>query len=69
MKNFIKYWLDKGDEKSDTQIFWNWLLRDVLSVDSPEKFIEFEKRVDIEHISFIYAYILSLKNHNRAKRS
>ena len=60
-ENFYKYWLDKGDEKSDTQAFWLGLLRDVLSVDSPEKFIEFEKRVDIKHVSFIDAYIPSTK--------
>ena len=58
-ENFYKYWLDKGDEKSDTQAFWLGLLRDVLSVESPEKFIEFEKRVDIKHVSFIDAYIPS----------
>lgn len=60
-ENFYKYWLDKGDEKSDTQAFWLGLLREILDFDSPEKFIQFEKRVDVKHISFIDAYIPSTK--------
>ncbi len=46
-------------EKSDTQIFWLGLLRDVLGIEYPEKYIEFEKRVEIQHMSFIDAYIPS----------
>lgn len=28
-KKFAELWKDRGDEKSDTQTFWNSLLRDV----------------------------------------
>ena len=48
-----------GNEKSDTQSFWNRILRDCLSIDDTEKYIEFEKRVLLGHISFIDAYIPS----------
>ena len=58
-ENFYKYWLNRGDEKSDTQAFWSGLLRDILDIAQPEKFIEFEKRVEIKHVNFIDAYIPS----------
>ncbi|MBQ7196309.1 MAG: N-6 DNA methylase [Synergistaceae bacterium] len=57
MKNFIEHWLNKGDEKSDTQKFWLELLHEVLKIEEPTKIIEFEKRVSLEHTSFIDAYI------------
>ena len=34
-------------------------MRDILSVNNPEQFIEFEKRVELDHMSFIDAYIPS----------
>ncbi|MBQ6774012.1 MAG: class I SAM-dependent DNA methyltransferase [Synergistaceae bacterium] len=46
-------------EKSNTQIFWLGLLRDVLGLEQPENYIEFEKRVELHHMSFIDAYIPS----------
>lgn len=46
-------------EKSDTQSFWLALIRDVFGVINPEVYIEFEKRVLIEHVGFIDAYIPS----------
>ena len=46
-------------EKSDTQKFWLGLLRDVLSLEKPEEYIEFEKTVELSHKSFIDAYIPS----------
>ena len=49
----------KGNEKSDTQKFWLGLLRDILGISQPEEYIEFEKRVELTHISFIDAYIPS----------
>ena len=57
MKNFIERWKNTGDEKSDTQKFWLEFLRDVLNVERPEEIIEFEKRVELAHKSFIDAYI------------
>ncbi len=56
-KSFADYWKDRGDEKSDCQSFWLALVRDVLGVAEPEKFILFEERVKIDHTSFIDAYI------------
>ena len=48
-----------GREKSDTQKFWLGLLRDVLGLEKPEEYIEFEKTVELSHKSFIDAYIPS----------
>lgn len=56
---FYERWKDKGDEKSDTQIFWLELIHDVLGIQNPGQYIEFERRVDLEHVSFIDAYIPS----------
>lgn len=56
-KAFSEYWKDRGDEKSDSQSFWLALLRDVLGIEEPEKFILFEERVKLDHISFIDARI------------
>ena len=58
---FIEFWNNKGDEKSDTQKFWFELLRDILKIDCPELFIEFEKRVALEHVGYIDAYIPSTR--------
>ena len=52
-KAFAEYWKDRGDEKSDSQSFWLALVRDVLGVAEPEKFILFEERVKLDHTSFI----------------
>jgi len=48
-----------GREKSDTQKFWLGLLRDVLGLEKPEEYIDFEKTVELSHKSFIDAYIPS----------
>ena len=55
IKGFISRW--KGDEKSETQTFWISLLRDVLGVEKPDELIQFEKRVELDHVSYIDAYI------------
>ena len=44
-KAFSEYWKDRGYEKGESQPFWLSLLRDVLGVESPEKFITFEEQV------------------------
>ena len=59
IKSFINRWKNKGDEKSDTQAFWLDLLHTVLNVENPVEIIEFEKRVELDHVSFIDAYIPS----------
>lgn len=56
-KEFAKYWADKGYEKGESQSFWLSLLRDVLGVPSPEKFITFEEQVKIDNTSFIDGHI------------
>ena len=56
-KAFAEYWKERGDEKSDSQSFWLALLRDVLGVKEPEKYIFFEERVKLDHTSFIDGHI------------
>ena len=58
-KAFAEYWKDRGDEKSDSQSFWLALVRDVLGITEPEKFILFEERVKLDHTSFIDGHIPS----------
>jgi hypothetical protein len=58
---FAEFWTDKGDEKQETQRFWIQLLSEVLGIENPTKYIEFEKHVKLAHTSFIDAYIPSTK--------
>ena len=58
-ENFSQRWQGKGDELSDTQIFWVEFLHDILGIQNPTLYIQFEKRVELSHISFIDAYIPS----------
>ncbi|MDO5576098.1 MAG: hypothetical protein Q4F84_03395, partial [Fibrobacter sp.] len=58
---FASDWKSRGDEKSETHNYWIQLLRTVFGVEKPETFIEFEKRVKLEHTSFIDAYIPETK--------
>ncbi len=48
IKEFIAYWKNKGDEKQHTQKFWLMFVRDILNVDNPEKYLEFEERLIAE---------------------
>ncbi len=61
IKDFVADWMGKGYEKGEAQPFWLSLLRDVLGVAMPEKFIAFEDKVHLDHTSFIDAYIPSTK--------
>ena len=56
-KQFIKDWTGRGDEKQETQRFWMALLQKVYGVAEPDKAIEFELRVKLDHTSFIDGYI------------
>ncbi|HJB80975.1 DNA methyltransferase [uncultured Flavonifractor sp.] len=56
-KEFTAYWAGRGDEKQETQRFWIDLLRNVYGVEEPEKAIEFECPVKLDHVSFIDGYI------------
>lgn len=58
---FAAFWAGKGDEKQETSRFWIDLLQNVLGIDNPAKYIEFEKRVKLSHTSFIDAYIPDTK--------
>lgn len=58
-KQFAAYWQERGDEKSDSQSFWLSFLRDVLGVETPEKVILFEERVQLDHTKFIDGFIPS----------
>lgn len=60
-KQFSLDWNGKGDEKQDTQRFWMALLQRVFSIEEPDKFIQFELRVMLDHTSFIDGYIDSTK--------
>ena len=56
-KQFVKDWTGHGDEKQETQQFWMALLQKVYGVAEPDKAIEFEVRVKLDHTSFIDGYI------------
>ena len=60
-KDFFEYWKDKGDEKQETARYWIELLQNVLGIENPSRYIEFEKTVKIKHTNFIDAYISSTK--------
>ena len=55
-RDFAAFWTGKGYEKGQTQPFWLSLLRDVLGVEHPERFIEFE---DKAHIDARHGFIVS----------
>lgn len=56
-EQFVRDWTGRGDEKQETQRFWMALLQKVYGVAEPEKAIEFEVRVKLDHTSFIDGYI------------
>lgn len=52
-KQFIKTWINRGDEKQETQSFWITLLQKVFGVEDPASYISFEVPVKLDHTSFI----------------
>ena len=56
-RQFAADWNGRGDEKQETQVFWIALLSKVFGVAEPEKLIEFELPVKLDHTGFIDAYI------------
>ena len=52
-KEFAEYWEDKGYEKGESQKFWLSLLGEVLGVEHPAQFIQFENQVKLDNTSFI----------------
>lgn len=61
IRAFVKKWQGKGDEKQETQRFWMALLQDVYDVADPSQYIEFEKKVQLGHQSYIDGYIPATK--------
>lgn len=57
IKKFVSQWSGHGYEKGEAQPFWLALLRDMLNVSEPEKFIRFEVPVKLKHTSFIDAFL------------
>jgi len=62
VKDFVKQWANVvGKERANYQKFWLTLIRDVLGVDKPENFIQFEVPVQLAHKSFIDGYFPDTK--------
>lgn len=60
-KSFAERWKGKGDEKGESQKFWLDLLQNVLGVEDPYRFVDFETRVKLSNTGFIDAYIPSTR--------
>ena len=60
-KEFADNWKGRGDEKQETQVFWMSLLQKVYGVAEPDKYIDFEVRVKLDHTSFIDGLIKSTR--------
>lgn len=56
-KTFAAKWAGRGDEKQETARFWSDLLQNVYGIENPSDYLEFEKRVQLEHVSYIDVYI------------
>lgn len=50
-KRFIQDWYNRGDEKQETQSFWRALLQNVFGISEPEKYIDFERPVEVDDIN------------------
>ena len=49
VKKFVEQWSGHGYEKGATQSFWLALLRDLVDISDPERFIRFEVPVKLKH--------------------
>ncbi|MBR6314579.1 MAG: methylase, partial [Clostridia bacterium] len=49
-KQFAADWKGRGDEKQETQTFWMALLSKVFGIAEPDKFIDFERRVEVDDV-------------------
>ena len=47
-KQFAVDWQGRGDEKQETQTFWLALLQKIFGVEEPEKYISFERCVEVD---------------------
>ena len=57
VQRFASEWKDRGYEKGESQTFWLSLLRDVLGIEQPERYIRFEDKVRLDNTSFMDGYI------------
>lgn len=57
IRKFINDWKERGDEKQDKDSFWTALLRDVYDAYDIANYVQFEKPVQLDHQSYIDAYI------------
>lgn len=60
-KAFAEKWKGRGYEKGESQKFWLSLLGDVLGVEHPDEFVDFEEQVHLDHTSFIDGTISKTK--------
>ena len=60
-KEFSEFWKDRGAEKQEAQRYWIGLLQEVLGIENPSRYIEFEKPVKLSHTSYIDGFINSTK--------
>ena len=58
-KNFAAQWIGRGDEKQETQAFWNSFLRDIFEIEKPETFIKYEVPIKFDNTNFIDGLIPS----------
>lgn len=54
---FAERWRGKGDEKSESQMFWTDLLQNVFGVEDVTQFIRYEERVKVDNTNSIDAHI------------
>lgn len=54
---FVKRWIDKGDEKQHSQLFWTDLLSNVFHSTVNNETVKFEYRVQLGHQSYIDVYL------------
>ena len=61
-KEFYERYKDRGGEKQDDQSFWNDLLHDVLGVERPSDFIDYQKKIHFEDsVKYADGYIKTTK--------
>ncbi len=59
--DFAERWQGKGDEKSESQMFWTDLLQNVFGVEDVTAFIRYEERVKVDNTNFIDGHIPSTR--------
>lgn len=60
-KKFINEWMGRNYEKQEVQKYWIQLLGGILEISIILSYIEFEKRVQLFHTSYIGVYISNTK--------